>query len=56
VAAEAPFAVAAVAASAAVVTKNVRLSIITSLEVLRNLVNADQESEVSAGFVFKLGD
>ena len=35
-----------VAAAAAVVAKNVRLFIVTSLEVLRNLVNADQDSEL----------
>ena len=47
--------VAAVAA-AAVVAKNVRLFIVTSLEVLRNLVNGDQDSELPTGCVFKLGD
>jgi hypothetical protein len=47
--------VAAVAA-AAVVAKNVRLFIVTSLDMLRNLVNADQDSELPPGFVFKLGD
>src|SRR6267378_3800765 len=50
VAAEAAFIVAA-AAAAAVVAKNVRLFIVTSLEVLRNLVNADHDSELPIGFV-----
>jgi hypothetical protein len=40
--------VAAVAA-ATVVVKNVRLFIVTSQEVLRNLVNADQDSELPTG-------
>src|SRR5262249_21440921 len=55
VAAEAAFMVAAVAA-ATVVVKNVRLFIVTSQEVLRNLVNADQDSELPRQLVFKLGD
>jgi len=55
VSAEAAFMVA-VAAAAAVVAKNVRLFIVTSLEVLWNLANADQDSELPTGFVFKLGD
>jgi hypothetical protein len=42
-------------AAAAVVAKNVRLFIVTSLEVFRNLVDADQDSELPTGFVFKLG-
>ena len=46
--------VAAVAA-AAVVVKNVRLFIVTSLEVLRNLVNADQELRIG-NLIFKLED
>jgi hypothetical protein len=40
--------VAAVAA-AIVVAKNVRLFIVTSQEVLRNLVSADQDSELPTG-------
>ena len=47
--------VAAVAA-AAVVAKNVRLFIVTSLEVLRNMANADQDSELPTATVFKLVD
>jgi hypothetical protein len=46
----------AAAAAAAVVAKNVRLFIVTSLEIVWNLVNADQDSELPTGFVFKLGD
>jgi hypothetical protein len=55
VAAVAAFMLAA-AAAAAVVAKNVRLFIVTSLEIVWNLVNADQDSELPTGFVFKLGD
>ncbi|MGZ3289210.1 MAG: hypothetical protein ACXU87_14335, partial [Xanthobacteraceae bacterium] len=54
-AAEAAVMVTAVAA-AAVVAKNVRLFIVTSLEVVWNLVNADQDSELPTAFVSKLGD
>jgi hypothetical protein len=41
----------AAAAAAAVVAKNVRLFIVTSLEVFSNLVNADHDSELPVGFV-----
>ena len=41
----------AAAAAAAVVAKNVRLFIVISLEVLRNLVNSDHDSELPVGFV-----
>jgi hypothetical protein len=41
----------AAAAAAAVVAKNVRLFIVPSLEVFRNLVNADDDSELPIGFV-----
>ena len=43
-------------ATASVVAKNVRLFIVTSLEMLWNLVNADQGSELPTDFVSKLGD
>jgi hypothetical protein len=46
--------VAAVAA-AAVVVRNVRLFIVTSLEVRRNLINADQDFELPTGFVSNSG-
>ena len=45
----------AAAAAAAVVAKNARLFIVTSLEVLRNLWTLIRNSELPTGFVFKLG-